>query len=282
MRCFISHNYKNKDSAGNKAKTDIEEIMLGMGFKNIGLPQTSHGNTLAHFLLNLAGVAKASFSLKKGDVLVLQYPLKKYYTCLCKMAHACGARTVTIIHDLGSFRSKHLSVKQEIKRLNNTDYIIAHNESMKKWLVDNGIKTPVGTLGIFDYLSATEAPDHAACIKHDHPVVLYAGSMHPDKITFFKHLVPHLDKLKFNVYGSGFNPKSINGEGKFIPMGFIKSEELIRTGEGDFGLVWDGLNIDCCSGRLGEYLRYNNPHKASLYLRCNLPLIVWDLSLIHI
>jgi len=27
---------------------------------------------------------------------------------------------------------------------------------------------------------------------------------------------------------------------------------------------------------LGEYLQYNAPHKMSLYLRCGLPLIVWE------
>jgi hypothetical protein len=35
MNCFLSRNYKGLSNAGNKAKTDIENIMEKMGFKNI-------------------------------------------------------------------------------------------------------------------------------------------------------------------------------------------------------------------------------------------------------
>ena len=27
---------------------------------------------------------------------------------------------------------------------------------------------------------------------------------------------------------------------------------------------------------MGEYLQYNAPHKMSLYIRCGLPIIVWE------
>ncbi|MBO9571455.1 MAG: hypothetical protein J7497_04510, partial [Chitinophagaceae bacterium] len=42
-----------------------------------------------------------------------------------------------------------------------------------------------------------------------------------------------------------------------------------------FGLVWEGKSLDACTGDLGEYMRYNNPHKFSLYLALGLPVIVW-------
>lgn len=50
----------------------------------------------------------------------------------------------------------------------------------------------------------------------------------------------------------------------------------IATAEGDFGLVWDGESPLTCTGAFGEYLQYNNPHKTSLYIRCHLPVIVWE------
>ncbi|MBT3589086.1 MAG: hypothetical protein HN507_10605, partial [Flavobacteriaceae bacterium] len=43
-----------------------------------------------------------------------------------------------------------------------------------------------------------------------------------------------------------------------------------------FGLVWDGVSTETCSGQYGAYLKYNNPHKTSLYLLSGLPVIVWD------
>ncbi|WP_051006281.1 hypothetical protein [Liquorilactobacillus vini] len=42
-----------------------------------------------------------------------------------------------------------------------------------------------------------------------------------------------------------------------------------------FGLIWDGTSLNQCDGVFGEYLKYNNPHKMSLYLSSGLPVIVW-------
>ena len=54
--------------------------------------------------------------------------------------------------------------------------------------------------------------------------------------------------------------------GSFLP------DELPAALEGGFGLVWDGDSAETCSGVFGEYLRYNNSHKASLYLASGFPL----------
>ena len=45
--------------------------------------------------------------------------------------------------------------------------------------------------------------------------------------------------------------------------------------KGDFGLVWDGSSVSSCKGNFGEYLKLNNPHKTSFYLRSGLPVIIW-------
>lgn len=42
-----------------------------------------------------------------------------------------------------------------------------------------------------------------------------------------------------------------------------------------FGLIWEGESVDTCSGQMGQYIRFNNPHKFSLYLSLGLPVIVW-------
>lgn len=35
-------------------------------------------------------------------------------------------------------------------------------------------------------------------------------------------------------------------------------------------------SVGSCVGKTGEYLKYNNPNKTSLYLYSSMPVIVWD------
>ena len=46
--------------------------------------------------------------------------------------------------------------------------------------------------------------------------------------------------------------------------------------KGSFGLIWDGDDLNGCRGLNGEYMRYNNPHKLSLYIVSLLPIITWS------
>ena len=274
MNCYLSRNYKGTSNAGNKAKTDIEQILKEMSFKNVGLQQTTYTNKALHFMLTLLGVLKCPFCLHKGDKLVLQYPFKKYFTFVCNLAHARGAKVIVVIHDLGSFRRKALGIEQEIERLNHADYIIAHNEKMKAWLEEHGCKAQLGTLGIFDYLSETQASPKKEIRKPYS--VLYAGGLSPRKNAFLYEMGAYIQSFSFNLYGNGFETDKAKGKEHFQYMGFVKSDQLIATAKGDFGLVWDGASLDACTGDFGEYLQYNNPHKTSLYIRCGLPVIIWE------
>lgn len=272
--CYLSRNYKGVDGAGNKAKTDIEQIMESNGYVNVGLRQTRYTNSVLAFLVTLAGILKLPFVLKKGDRLVVQYPLKKYFTFVCRVAHWKGAKVIVVIHDLGSFRRKKLTVKQEICRLEHADYIVTHNVHMKQWLLANGCKLPLGELEIFDYLSTTQASSRPVPLQPYR--VVYAGALNPRKNTFLYEVGDYIHSYQFNLYGSGFELDKAKGKEHFDCKGFVCSDELISSVEGDFGLVWDGFSVDACTGNFGEYLKYNNPHKTSLYIRCELPVIIWD------
>ena len=85
-------------------------------FRNVVLKQTRYRNVIVAFCCTLFSVLKSILCLRKGDVLVLQYPLKKYYAFVCNMAHLRGCKVVTLIHDLGSFRRKKLTIPQEKAR----------------------------------------------------------------------------------------------------------------------------------------------------------------------
>ena len=116
-RYYLSKNYNGLNNAGNKAKTDIEETLSKLGYKNAGLPQTTYSNKIAGFLITLAGVLKVLFTVSANDVVIVQYPFKKYYSFVCNIIHLKRGKVITIIHDLGTFRRKKLTAEQETIRM---------------------------------------------------------------------------------------------------------------------------------------------------------------------
>lgn len=258
----------------SKARADVDRLMRDMGFVNIGLPRPSTKNKVLNFFVTFGSVIKAPFSIHKGDVLLLPYNIRKYYVYLCRIAHLRGAKVVTLIHDLSSFYRKHISSEEEIERLSHSDYLIAHNAVMKRWLIENGCRLPIGVLGIFDYLSDAdpqEKPLPAFPYK-----VLYAGTLSPKKNKFLYELEDHIRSFRFCLYGGGFDLNSLKNKDRFTYHGFVSSDTLVASADGDFGLVWDGSSIYSCDGPRGAYMKYNNPHKFSLYIRCGLPVIIWE------
>ncbi len=278
--CYVSRNYYDMTSAGNKAKTDYEEILSRYGARNIGLPRKVSSSKIGAFFYNLASVVISGSRVKRGDIMVIQYPLKKYFSLLCKIAHIKHARVLVLIHDLGTFRRKKLTVTQELQRLSHADYVIATNEVMAEWLRQQGLKIPVGSLGLHDYLSSSCAKLHVPESPCGVWNVVYAGSLNLRKNAFIYQLPTLGQQVRLHLYGNATNLDSILHDGSIEWHGYMSSDDFIAGVKGDFGLVWDGDSLDCCEGDFGSYLRYNTPHKASFYLKAGLPLIVWSHSAI--
>ena len=59
-------------------------------------------------------------------------------------------------------------------------------------------------------------------------------------------------------------------------MGAFPADKVPEQLTEGFGLVWDGDSVDGCTGNTGDYLRFNNPHKLSLYLVSGLPVVIWS------
>lgn len=268
MICYI------KINSTNKAKADIDTLMHNMQFNDLSVKGPGSGSVETFFRKVFSGM-NLLFQIHKGDILIIQYPFKKFYKAYCRMAHLKGAKTITLIHDLGTFRRKKLTAEQEINRLNKTDYIIAHNEKMKTWLEEHGCKCPIGCLTIFDYLSDAEpiVTDYKPPFNH----VAYAGGLFQRKNAFLYQLGEALNDCSIDLYGKGdidFSKISSNVKSH----GRIAPDEFVRNTNADWGLVWDGDSVNGCGGIWGDYLKINNPHKTSFYLRAGLPVIVWKES----
>ena len=272
--CYISRNYYNLSTAGNKAKVDNEDTLAEMGAVNLGLPRTVKNSKVLAFFLDLAGILRACWLLQKQDVLFLQYPVKKYFTFLCTIARWKGAQTISLIHDIGSIRTHRLTPAQEVKRLSHSDYILASNSKMTEWLKAHDMKKPMRALGIFDYHSPNfNQQKHS--FDPQKTRVAYAGALHVKKNTFLIQLSEVLTTWNLLIFGNKDGLQGWKENPCIQHKGFMASDDFIQSVDADFGLVWDGDSLETCSGVFGEYLKWNSPHKVSFYLRSSLPIIIW-------
>ena len=271
--CYISRNYRTVNSSGNKAKTDNEQTLQALGAKNLGLHTTFYDSKILTFMLDLCGIVKMMFTVKCGDSIVLQYPIKKYFAFICRVARLRGATTTALIHDLGSMRRKKLTIEKEIRRLMYADRVIASNEMMKGWLKDHGFTKPLGALGLFDYRSKAERTVWPE--EHECPILVYASALAMRKNSFLLDMARIITNYEVHIYGNRGGLPNLADTDHLKVYSFMPAEDFIDHVEGDFGLVWDGNSLDTCSGDFGEYLRWNSPHKVSFCLRAGLPVIIW-------
>ena len=126
-------------------------------------------------------------------------------------------------------------------------------------------------LEIFDYLNEKELSEK---VTYDKSVII-AGNLSQEKSPYIYEL-SKIPDVQFNLMGVNYT------ENKEISnihyLGAFESDEVPYQLKSGFGLVWDGTSIETCDGPTGNYLRYNNPHKLSLYLSSGLPVIVWKES----
>ena len=289
MKYFLKEEFL-KDSgarnAGNKARNDVEEIVKREGYQPLLLTVEDwyQMGTVKAQRHKAKALAQAFSQLKSGDQLLIQFPMLHhsfFTTRLVRKIQRRGVQVYFIIHDLEALRYANLDTVplkhkirvhlQESSLLKVADGVIAHNPIMKSVLVEKGLpKHKLVSLEIFDYLIPNyQEKDGLSKVQ---PIIV-AGNLAQEKAGYLYQLPA---RPAYNLYGVGFDEsRALANEtyfGSFLP------DELPAALEGGFGLVWDGDSAETCSGVFGEYLRYNNSHKASLYLASGFPLVVWKQS----
>lgn len=263
----ISESAVNGTNAGSKAKDDIIEIAKKVGYEPMIINNPpSHLNKLSFLLKSYTGGLKSQYKTD-ADLIVFQYAGYFNFTTDISLKELRkfnpNAKIILLIHDVSALRYQHdKDWQREYKLFNSVDGLIVHNDKMKKWLADHGIKVPMITLKIFDYLTDLPINDNDFNKK-----VVFAGNL--EKSTF-------LTKLDINTQVDLFGPKPAENYPQNITyQGVKKPAELAEFLTQSFGLVWDGDSIHECDGLMGNYEKYNNPHKVSLYLSSGLPVILW-------
>ena len=265
---MLSWHDSAKNTGGVKAKEDTDQILLNNGFKKINSPSSKLGKLLFVFILY-----PIILKITKPDNVLIQFPsgTPKLMHHLLKCTKNNTNQLTLLIHDIEALRINSMyskdynieNIHQELERIKFADKLIVLNDTMKNWLISQGIDIPMVSLELWDYLSNSTLNTSLIFNKS----ICFAGNL--NKSTFLSKL-----NLKYTIDTYGPNPISnypecISYHGVFPP------DNLNTVLLQNFGLVWDGDSCETCAGKFGEYIKYNNPHKLSLYLSNGIPVIFW-------
>ncbi|MGG5333702.1 sugar transferase [Enterococcus sp. AZ163] len=251
---------KSVDSV-SKARNDISLIGDTIEFQRLYIYRYVDSNEDDRALI--ARIDGITAGVSAGDMIVYQYPSYNSYRFELNFLHQLkkrGATVVLLIHDSELLRGN--NIPEELNLLNQSDWLITHSKKMEQQFILMGVKTPMLTKPLFDYL----IPDSISLDSSLDKSIVFAGNI--QKSVFLSNWP---SKTKIAAFGT-------KGEIQFSKQvsygGTYQQEELLRRmPKNRFGIAWDD-NLQQ-GGNYQNYTRYNAPHKVSLYLALGLPVIVW-------
>ena len=273
---------ENYNHAGTKATADITNCAEKLGFQKIYVRMNTTENSKISKIQRQIGYYKdwnnCFNHVEDNSIVLMQHPFHhKQLTrgkILRKLKEKKGVKYISVVHDeeeLRAFRYNKYYEKEFETMIDLADVLIVHNDKMRDWFIKKGIeKNKLVNLKIFDYIQDIGENKKIDFTK----VITIAGNLDTTKCKYIGQLGKIKD-IKINLYGPNYDKrmskyKNIDYKGSF-PV-----DEIPRKLNAGFGLVWDGDSIEGCFGLSGQYLKYNNPHKLSLYLSSGLPVIIWE------
>lgn len=263
-------------NAGPKARLDADKTLSELGYQIWNVPSN-------HFKIGRLAVLSSFYNwlryiwrIKKDDNVIVHYPLYFYdavleYIALKLLCLRCK-HVSFLIHDIIFLREGEKG-RVESRTLNLPSMLLAHTPSMKDTLSQFATKPEIKVLYLFDYYSSASHIPLNELIEQKHSIA-FAGNL--GKSVFLRKLQGIHPSLHWKLYGN--EPKhKIDFSEHVEYCGRFSSDDpsILRGG---WGLVWDGDSVDTCDGEKGNYMRYNSPHKVSLYLSCGMPVIIWSQS----
>ena len=264
------------NNSGNKVVADISYLAKTLNFKTIRIMWRSSAKTFFQRLKRKAGYYSdwnnCYKQIANNSVVLIQHPLHiENAHILRKLKHKKNIKIISVVIDVEELRKFYYNEQHRKEfelMLEIADVLIVHNDVMAEFFIDKGIhKEKIIKVEAFDYLQGNNN------IVEFEKSISFAGNLEIAKCGFIGEL-SKIKNLKINLYGSNFDTRLLNStnikyHGSFTP------DEIPKKLNKGFGLVWDGDSVDTCSGYFGQYLKYNNPHKLSLYLSCGLPVVIW-------
>ena len=268
--------------AGSKATADVAVMAEQLGFR----PVTVHMNTLKDNKPAKAirqhgyfwDYRKVRREIPKGAMVLMQHPFHHVQLTrektLRKLKEEKHVKYVSFVHDvekLRAFRYNDYYCQEFNLMMELADVLIVHNEIMKKYFVDLGFpEDHIVSLDIFDYLQDGDLKELPSFERS----ITIAGNLDTNKCVYIGQLGVVGD-VGVHLYGPNFD-EIMRQYNNITYHGSFGVDEIPSKLTSGFGLVWDGDSLEGCRGLSGQYLRYNNPHKLSLYLSSGLPVVIWS------
>ncbi|GAB2022962.1 hypothetical protein RyT2_20360 [Pseudolactococcus yaeyamensis] len=239
-----------------KPKDDIATIAAHQGWKCLKIDRANQKNDADNLTLNLTA----------SDLVVHQFPSYlslEFEANFQKAVQQTGAKFIILIHDFEPLRlSARKASQREYALLEHADGLVVHTDAMADAL---SVPIPTFTLGLFDYLTEKKLP-HRITSQH----LIFAGTL--SKAAWLK-------KCRHPIKVFGQLPKKWSREPlpPTIDIQPILPQDTAPAMLPDgIGLVWDS---DATSDtQYQAYQKLNSPHKLSLYLAAELPVILPDFS----
>lgn len=273
---------ENFNHAGTKATADIAVIADRLGYSRLNICMNTTKDTKLAKIQRQIGYRKdwdhCLHSVEEGAVVLLQHPfhhpqLTREKT-LQEMKEKKHVKYICLIHDvekLRAFRYNEYYRREFEFMMRIADVFIVHNPVMKTYFEELGVPSErLVSLEIFDYL---QKDDNLRPPKFERSITV-AGNLDTAKCGYIRQL-GMLKDVKVNLYGMNYDTE-LDACENIHYYGSFAADEIPHQLNSGFGLVWDGDSISGCTGEAGQYVRYNNPHKLSLYLSSGLPVVIWE------
>lgn len=283
MIYYITRYTGDSKDAGTKAPNDIESICRMSGWREIRFSNPNKDNKFKKLYVNFNNWKKLGKQVKKNDIVLYQHPMyfgTKFANRFIPILKKKGIKFVALIHDLESLRNLTVTTEESKKShlfgdlivLKKFNYIIAHNKKMKQFLIEEGInENKIVCLEIFDYLCQTKMVN----VKKSNKVSI-AGNLDFNKCGYIYEFASHNPDINIELCGGNYNFEKGKSIQNLVYRGSFAPDKITGVLSGSFGIVWDGPSSKSCLGNTGNYLKYNNPHKTSMYLAAGIPVIVWE------
>jgi len=203
---------------------------------------------------------------------------KAVYNSLYSAKIKRGIRIIMMIIDLDSIRRiGQIDPENEIKYLDFADIVISQNAEMSKWLISNRIN-PAKIVNLDLFYFRLDANYQAITANNEvfEKNIIFGGNLTPEKAQF---LYKWKLNFKTKLYGINLKKTQLSENMEYLGVFNPSSPSPTMDVSGvSFGLVWEGDNLETCTGLAGQYLKFSTPHKLAMYLSQGLPVIVWKES----